>query len=360
MSHFKLNSLLLVAAIAIMSVSCKDEEESTTLNYLDGTLRFELPKFILPSETITMVPSGISHPDGGEIGYYWKVTPTMSSYDTTRFLNGLDSPFDSGKPSDGSFTHKFSDTLKLYTVYCYGYASDYTNSSASMSTMIVKPGVNGSITEAGIDIEKDKYIIVDEEHHFYYTTIGKLDWFKQNLCYTEGGAPYVNESPMDGVFGRYYNYEEALTACPDGWRLPTDAEWLEMIGTVDKDAKDLQLHEPVSGVAAKLMVNAKFNGERMWEYWPAVGEITNKSGLSIIPVGYANLGSKNEDGIYNKAKFTGANEYAVFWTADKVSDEEGTAYYRYLYCDQGDFLVGKGDMKSFGASVRCVRETENQ
>ena len=353
----KLSSLLMIAAIALAAVSCKDKEDDTTLLYLNGTLNFDIPEFIFPEDTYKMIPSGLTHPDEEEIGYYWKVTPTMTAYDTTRFLNGLDS---SGKPSDGSFTHKFSDTLQIYTVYCYAYAEDYSTSSASKTTMTVKPGPEGSVSNTGIDPETDPYIIVDEEHKFYYTTIGNLDWFTWNLCYTESGAPYVNCDAMDGVLGRYYSYEEAMTACPDGWRLPTDKEWLEMLQTVDSSLTGLEPFNTIPGVASKLMADVYFNGEKIWEYWPSVGELTNDTGLAVVPSGYANLGSKDANGEYSRAKFTGYSQYAAFWTADTVSDEEGMAFYRYLYCDQPDLMIGKGDKKFFGASVRCVRPTSDQ
>jgi hypothetical protein len=49
------------------------------------------------------------------------------------------------------------------------------------------------------------------------------------------------------------------------------------------------------------------------------------------------------------------DKYAVVWTADVVENEEGMAYYRYIINDQPDLMIGKGDRKSFGASVRCVR-----
>lgn len=105
----KLKSLLLMAACILAAVSCKDEEEETNVAYLDGSLSFQLPEFVLPGESIKMIPKGLTHPDGGEIGYCWKVTPTMTKYDTTRFENGLDK---NGNESDGSFLHTFSDTLQ--------------------------------------------------------------------------------------------------------------------------------------------------------------------------------------------------------------------------------------------------------
>ena len=61
------------------------------------------------------------------------------------------------------------------------------------------------------------------------------------------------------------------------------------------------------------------------------------------------------EGNYPGANFSGANEYAAFWTADKVEGEEGKAYYRYIIANQPFISIEKGDTKTFGASVRCVR-----
>jgi uncharacterized protein (TIGR02145 family) len=102
------------------------------------------------------------------------------------------------------------------------------------------------------------------------------------------------------------------------------------------------------------MANAYFNGVKLWNYWPEVGKITNESELSMIPTGFVNLGTKTSEGTYPYANFKGDYEYAAFWTADMA--EEGMAYYRYIYCKHPELMIGKGDTKTFGASVRCVRE----
>ena len=66
----------------------------------------------------------------------------------------------------------------------------------------------------------------------------------------------------------------------------------------------------------------------------------------------------NEAGKFPGASFDGVFEYVAMWTADKVAEEEGMAYYRYMRSDQPEMLVGKGDMNTFGASVRCVRDAQ--
>lgn len=355
MSLRKLNSILMMAILALAVISCKDEDDDVNIIYVDGKLSFELPEFILPDQVLTMKPTGLTHPKDGEIGYCWKVTPSKPGFDTTRFLNGLNA---AGVPSDGSFTHKFSDTLQTYTVYCYGFAEGYSASIKNLSTTVVSPGLDKSITGSGIK-SSDPAVKVNG-NDFYYVTIGELDWFRQNLAYTESGTVFRNGEPMDGVFGRYYSYEEAVNACPEGWRLPTRNDWAQLgAALTDKqeDTAEEYVTAAIPGIAGKLMANAYFNDVKMWEYWPSVGKLTNESGMSMIPTGYANLGTEKENGNRPDATFKGVYEYATFWTAD--TDEKGMAYYRYIYCDRHDLQIGKGDPKTFGAAVRCVRNTMN-
>ena len=143
----KLNSLILTGAIILCAVACKDDDDTTVSPSLDGYLRFSVPEFIKPNTKLTFTPKGVTHPDDGELGYYWKVSPTMTKYDTTRFENGLDKY---GNPSDGSFTHTFSDTLKTYSVYGYAYASGYSSESAGYQCTVVSGGINGPMPSPSI------------------------------------------------------------------------------------------------------------------------------------------------------------------------------------------------------------------
>lgn len=350
MSLGKLNSMLMIAVIVLAAISCKKKDDTTNIVYVDGTLKFELPEFIHPGEVLTMKPKGLTHPDGGEIGYYWKVSPSMNAFDTTRFLNGLNA---SGQPSDGSFTFKFSDTLQTYTVYCNAFSEDYSTSTVNFSTTVVSPDLEGSITGTGIKLS-DPYDKINGIE-YYYTTIGDLDWCREDLALTTSGTPFRNGKAMDGVFGLFYNYEDALKACPEGWRLPTDEDWASLGKALVDNNEGTFIHHTIPGIAPKIIADAYFNNVKMWEYWPSMGKITNEANLGMIPTGFANLGQADKDGNYTSAEFSGVYEYAVYWTADKVEGNEDQAYYRYIYCKSPDMMVGKGDIKSFGANVRCVR-----
>lgn len=336
MSLRKLNLFIFVAAALFAAVSCKDDDEGTTLPYLEG-LYFDCPDFVSPGQAVTFRPKGVVIPEDAEVGYAWKVTPTMSSYDTTDV-----------------YVHWFSDTLKTYTVNGSAFAEGYNTVSYSREVMVVKGGIDGSVTGAGI-LPNDPKVTVNGVD-YYYTKAGSLYWFRNNLANTAAGTPYVNEEVTSDVFGRFYNYNEALTACPEGWRLPTEDDWMDLLEAVGSPAS--KKYSAVENVASKLFANASFNSVQMLSYWPEVGDITNSAKVSLLPFGYANLGNRNAAGKYPDASFDGIFEYAVYWTADKAENEDGMAYYRYLIGNQPEMLVGKGDVNTFGASVRCVRDAQ--
>ena len=84
---------IIFASLAVLATaSCKDDENEV-LPPMDGTLVIEGVEAYVNARTstreITLKPTGVTHPDGKGIGYCWKVTPGMKSYDTTRFENGL-------------------------------------------------------------------------------------------------------------------------------------------------------------------------------------------------------------------------------------------------------------------------------
>lgn len=337
MSLRKLNLFIFVAAALFAVVSCKDDDDDTpSLPYLQG-LYFDCPDFVSPGQAVTFVPEGVETPEGVEVSYKWKVTPTMSEYKTADV-----------------YVHWFSDTLKTYKVNATASAEGYNSASYSREVMVVKGGIDGSVTETGIKASDPKVTV--DGIDYYYAKVGDLYWFRNNLANTASGTPYVNEDVTSDVFGRFYNYNEALAACPEGWRLPAEDDWMDLLEAVGSPAT--KKYSAVEDVASKLFVNASFNSVQILSYWPEVGDITNSAKVSLLPFGYANLGNRNAEGKYPDASFDGIFEYAVYWTADKVEDEAGMAYYRYLLGNQPEMYVGKGDVNTFGASVRCVRDAQ--
>lgn len=327
--------LLIATALAAVSViSCKKDDEDETLPYLTGMPEFNLPLYGQAGESFTFTAKGVTDDDGNSVNYYWYTTPGDGKRDTT-------------------LTYSFTvpDTLCTFTITCGAYADGYYGTTASKSITIVNPDrQNGSIKGVLFNVLKD-FTFTDERdgHEYWCTTIGDKDWFKENLAYQNCGKPLENCLVTAGVFGMFYSWEEARTSCPEGWRLSSLQDWADAVKAVTGTEFEVDKH--MYSVAGSFMGDIYFNGEKMWEYWPDV-KITNNAGLSMMPLGYASIGGNG------KADFDSLNGYSVFWTADEKDSEK--AYYRYIYEEDPDILIGSAGKTSFAASVRCVRDHQEQ
>jgi uncharacterized protein (TIGR02145 family) len=67
-------------------------------------------------------------------------------------------------------------------------------------------------------------------------TIGGKRWFAENLNYdvpnTKTDVCLDNNAEHCAKYGRMYDWETAVKACPAGWRLPFDEDWTELINSV--------------------------------------------------------------------------------------------------------------------------------
>ncbi len=75
--------------------------------------------------------------------------------------------------------------------------------------------------------------IKDAEGNLYQIKkVGDKFWMTENIKvvgHTEGKSLcYKNEDQNCEEKGRLYDWEAAMVACPDGWRLPTRDEWVAM------------------------------------------------------------------------------------------------------------------------------------
>ena len=184
----------------------------------------------------------------------------------------------------------------------------------------------------------------------YYTcTVNGKTWLSRNLVREDVGIPYLSCDAMLDVFGSYMTYEQAQTACPEGYQLPNDRQFLELV--LDEVYEDTLLKD-IPGVAGQLMANALFNNEEMWPYWPEIN-IDNSTRFSAIPAGYANIYEK--DGEY-VGDFYGVGSYAAFWLDDTDPENPDKAFCRIIVASSNELKITSQDRKSFGASVRCVKK----
>lgn len=348
--------VMILAAMAMLAAAAckKDDDDTEVLPSLSGQLKFEVDSYVLKKAQVTVTPSGVSHPEGKGFGYYWTVSSVTDGNDTTRTETDP-------ATASGAYAFTFPDSLGTYTVTCTAFASGYYSTSASRYVTTVN--AKESIIDTTLGYAGNFSYFTDNRDGRTYRTVraGNLEWFSENLAYTGSkespvGLPYDNAEAMTDIFGRYYTWTEAVSACPEGWRLPGLQDWMDLANASGGNTEGDSFSDPYgdfAGVTGALMVDAKFNSadNPMWEYWPDV-RITNESGMSILPCGFANI-TESLDG--RAGYFDTAYRYAAFWTSDENPDDAGQAFIRYIYWDAPVMQMSSTPKESFATTVRCVR-----
>ena len=357
----KTKLLFILALLPLVTLSCKKDESEELKGYLNGALTLDQTTFMLDKAApyIELHPKGVYHPKGKKLGCYTYLSGVSGTNDTTYFTT-KGPAYTSGAPvkREGLEPKKgFPDELATYSLFVVVYPEDDEDYySTSTSCTVVLLDRNLSVPE--LSLLPSLGAVTDCCGNKYnYITVNGVDWMKSNLAADRtttapdviiGHAPYDSEI-AGKVFGRLYSYEEALSACPAGWSLPTDAQWKALAESVAGRSYEGE-HPDFTGVAPKMMINATVNGDKMWEYWPEMGEISSDifNSFSAIPVDRMNVAVPDS--------YRMVMDYACFWTADSCADDSSCAYFRYIYEREPDVKVARGDKASLGLSVRCVRE----
>lgn len=318
---------LLLGLFLVLAPSCKkDKEEENKSKFMDGTIAFTLNQYYTTGTTISLEATGINGPTEDSLKYYWKI----SGHADTLF----------GK----KVSWTFSNEPGTFDITGGAKAEGYYTSAITKTVVVISPDFNEAIEGLSLtgvsrftDSRDDKVYIIRRW--------GNREWFAQNLSWAGAGKVYKNEESLRFLFGGLYNWEEARTACPPGWRLPNQADW-EALASLQKTGT--QFFDDWVGLAPHYCADAKLNGEKMWLYHP-YNPKTNGQGWNALPTGCLTLTQSGD-------QFKGLKDYG-FWWAD-VERNATQAYYRYMQYDTDRFSYEGAHKQHFYASVRCVRNAQ--
>lgn len=156
--------------------------------------------------------------------------------------------------------------------------------------------------------------------------------------YATYGVLYNWTAAMNGAESSDANPSGVQGICPDGWHLPSDAEWkqLEMyLGMSETDVNSTGWRGTVEG--GKL----KEAGTTHWAD-PNAGA-NNESGFTALPGGYR----------YRSGGFYYVRDYGYWWSSTEGNTND--AWNRYLNYNLS-YVKRFYDYKSMGFSVRCLRD----
>ena len=161
---------------------------------------------------------------------------------------------------------------------------------------------------------------------------------------------YAGVTGYVGTFGYLYNWyavTDSRKLCPNGWHVPTDAEWTIMIQTLDPsqvvNGTIFGSQSTTAGTVMKSTVTNPSMGSGLgWDFCGPSVTSTNASGFSALPGG-GRFGSS----------FNNINIASFFWSA--TEDPTIWAMLRKLYC-YNNHVERSRDDKFIGMSVRCLRD----
>jgi uncharacterized protein (TIGR02145 family) len=148
---------------------------------------------------------------------------------------------------------------------------------------------------------------------------------------------YNNNIGNKDVYGALYNWYVVKTVklCPSGWHVPTDAEWHQLVLSLDPNAVLSQAESEIAG--NKL----KEEGTKHWAS-PNTGA-TDETGFTALPGG-----NRRYDGL-----FSGPTGNGNWRTASEYDSTH--VWYRYMFYYSG-YVYRNITNKQAGYSVRCIKD----
>ena len=328
-----------------VTISCGGKEVATIKSGDDGKSAYELSGFEGTEEEWLETLKGKDGAKGENCTSEEKengvVTLKCGDEDAVTLYKAVcgNQPFDPSK--------KFCYGLKLYD-FCNGEVYDPENQFCYG----LKPY---DLCDGKVYDPENQFCAMrgdDVERVYKKVTIGTQTWMAENLNYqTEnswcGGGSGTTEGNCE-TYGRLYTWATAMGkdestcgkgyecdldtgdvqgVCPDGWHLPSKAEWEALF----------------TAVGGEFTAGRKLKGTTLWK---AEDGVTNEDayGFSALPAGKK----------FYYGDFSDAGDIAYFWSATQYDEDD--AYYMIMHYD-ADNAYFLDFYKYIAYSVRCLENS---
>ncbi|MCB2219869.1 MAG: hypothetical protein KQI35_05680 [Bacteroidetes bacterium] len=203
----------------------------------------------------------------------------------------------------------------------------------------------------------DDLIDIRDGQSYATVDINGQCWFAENLNYgtmistgsyqNNNGTPEKyclnNSSSFCDNLGGLYQWNEMMNynstaggqgLCPNGWHVPTDAEWYAMENFVDPSINNPNATGWRGNTGGKMLKSTQTGSPYNWTSNPG----TDDYGFTVRPGGYRNTSGYS----------SGTSTNATFWTSTQGCDRE----FYYGYNSILRYTTANG---ALGLSVRCIK-----
>ncbi len=209
---------------------------------------------------------------------------------------------------------------------------DDSSSSVAPSSSSVILSSSSEESSSGVSVVDPATVVMGtlidarDDQVYKTVTIGSQTWMAENLNYDDGngGHCYKLDNAWCEKNGRLYPWHEAMKACPSGWHLPSDDEWITLWTAVGGDS--------VAG--AKL---------KSTDGWNEGGNGSDSFGFAVLPAGCFDYD------IY----FDGEGSYANYWSSSETDGHYPVFWY---FSNVDDGVYDDVYDESHGLSVRCLKD----
>ncbi len=198
-----------------------------------------------------------------------------------------------------------------------------------------------------------------QEENYEAVLIGSQTWMAKNLnynitgskCYAEGVSGVSTDSITKNCtkYGRLYNWATAMAnsassnanpsgvrgICPQGWHIPSNAEWNVLAKTVNPSCSD---NSHCSGAGTKLKASSEWNSSS------GISPGSDDYGFAALPGGQ-----------YESTSFSGVGEGTRWWSSSENTNNTSNALFRSMIWSNEDLRWFDTFNKSLLHSIRCVK-----
>ena len=314
-------SLLVMIFSACTDYQAEFDEAFGALEYADGS------GDQVPGSSDAQTPES-SDGNGSSSGKTSKSSSSMEQSSAT----SSSTPASSGAEPQSSEAVPPQSSEKLSS------SSAESSSSAKSSSSIVVAPAKQCRSRYGEDECEYGSLVIDGKT-YKTVKIGTQWWMAENANYetNDGSFCYKDDQKNCNAYGRLYTWDAANEVCPEGWRLPSIADFDTLIAAI------------VGGDIAKK--SASCTMLKSTEDWPPTYGGSDIFGFNALPAGIKN-------GETYQWNVSGGSLYeAVFWSSTAKKNEESEIYVLELSGIDGYARTEfSRDKNTYAHSVRCIKE----
>lgn len=206
-------------------------------------------------------------------------------------------------------------------------------------TSAILKSQNDSIVVDNISIAdlSNEFIDSRDNQKYTYIIIDEVKWMAENLRFDMPNSLIYSDMVENlDVYGRLYNWEEAICACPTGWRLPSDDDWKKL--------------ESYIGIGNSMTDSIGWRGK---PYGNLLKGKLDEFGKNSLQMNTAEIGFNALAGgvAYEDNQFANYKVAAYFWSSTNYYSS--FAWSRYLSSEQSG-VFRNISLVNWYLSVRCI------